>query len=254
MTLGTFASKAIAESGLIYRLGAKGLVYLGVTDPKRAGLDGRPKVAGVRYGTGGVDYGNKIAELFPDSQKLVFIYQNQDGNIQDQAIATDLTTLNDVFEKTKPNARRPRFEIMPIDKIIEIVDLQEANPSDPVNSDIYFAWYGLDNILAKENKTSLINEKLWIIPSTFSEKNFNAAGIVVTVDDRAVGRLGAEIVTRHFDDPLLNLDQEPIRAPNFRVWINRPRVAKKGIRLLEAALHRDADGDTTYTYETSIAR
>lgn len=253
-TLGSFASIAIKDSGLLYELGAKGLIFLGVTDPQRAGLVGHPKVAGVRYGTGGVDYGKKVAELFPDDQKLVFIYQSEEGNIQDKGIAADLDLLNDLFVKTKPAARQPRFEIRPLNKLIEIEDLAKADPAAPAQSEVYFAWYGLDNILSKQNLSALTDPNLWIIPSTYSVRNFRAAGLIVSVDDSMVGQFGAEIILKHVDDPRINLDQMPVRSPSFRVWINRPRVAAKGIKLLESALTRNAAGDRSYSYETSVSK
>ncbi|MBA4174627.1 MAG: hypothetical protein C0511_18730 [Hyphomicrobium sp.] len=247
VTLGTFASIAIRDSNLIHELEAKGLIFLGVTDPTRAGLVGKPKITGVRYGTGGIDYGRKVAELFSDNQKLVFIYQSGKDNIQDIAVADDLTTLNQTYATTHPMARRPRFDIRPLDKQIEIKDLADGNPADPANSDIYFAWYGLDNVLAAPN-AALSNTKLWIIPSTYSERTFRTAGLIVSVDDGLVGRFGAEIVLKQVDEPSLSLDQLPVRAPGFKVWINEERVREKGIKLAEAAWHRKAAKDPTYSF------
>jgi hypothetical protein len=250
VTLGTFATTAIKESDLLHYLNPKGLIYLGVTDPERSGFVGAAKVAGVKYGTGGMDYGNTIAELFPDDQRLVFIYQSTEDNVQDLSIAAALNELNAQIEKTNKNARKPRFEIRPINKLIEISDLELADPNRPRDSAIYFAWYGLDNILSLENKTSLDNEKLWIIPSTYSPRNFRAAGLIVSVDDVEVGKLGADVVLKHLSHPELNLAKEPVSTPGFRVWINRETLKNKRLRLLDQAY--DRTDNPSYSYDVPL--
>lgn len=250
VTLGTFATTALTESEILHYLNPKGLIYLGVTDPQRSGFVGIAKVAGVKYGTGGMDYGKTIAELFPDNQRLVFIYQSTEENIQDLSIAAALNDLNAEIEKTNANARKPRFEIHPINKLIEIGDLEEANPDNPSESAVYFAWYGLDNILSLENRTSLEREKLWIIPSTYSPRNFRAAGLIVSVDDAEVGKLGADIVLKHLSHPTLDLAKEPIQTPGFRVWINRETLKKKRLRLLDKAY--DRTDDPSYSYDVPV--
>lgn len=239
VTLGTFASLAIKQSNLIYELEAQGMIYLGVTDPKKAGLEIQYKIAGVRYGTGGLDYGKKISELFVPDQRLVFIYQRQDGNIQDQAIVGDLEALNEEYARTEPSFRRPRFDIRPIDGLIDVGTLKLADRNNPVESEIYFAWYGLDNILSQENKSSLHNPRLWIVPSTYSEKNLNLAGVIVTVDDAVVGSLGADMILSRIDDPAVPLEVMPVGTLGFRIWIKRDALERKGMKLLEAALHRE---------------
>lgn len=139
VTLGSFATLAVKNSDLLHYLNPKGLIYLGVTDPKRSGFIGQSKIAGVQYGTGGIAYGKKIAELFPIDQKLAFIYQSGEDNIQDRAIAADLDELNKEFATANPAARQPRFEIRPMDKLIEISDLALADYSRPRDSEVYFA-------------------------------------------------------------------------------------------------------------------
>lgn len=249
VTLGTFASVAVRDSGLITELGAKGMIYLGVTDPERAGLIDRYKIAGVRYGTGGKDFGRKIVELFPPNQRLVFVYESLEGNIQDKAIAADLESLNSEIAAEEPQARSPRFEIQPISKAIEIADLKLADPERPSQSPVYFAWYGLDNILSQESTSSLGDKRLWIIPSTYSPRNFNLAGLIVSVDDKIVGRLGAEIVLKHVDNPDAVLQKERVRAPGFRVWINKDRIEEKGIKLHDRVVSRH--NDPSYSYDTA---
>lgn len=250
VTLGTFATTAIKESDILHYLSPKGLIYLGVTNPQRSGFVGAAKLAGVKYGTGGEDYGKKIAELFPDNQRLVFIYQATEDNIQDLSIASELKELNLKIERQNPSARKPRFEIEPINKLIEISDLKKADPNNPHESAIYFAWYGLDNILSLENKTSLEQNDLWIIPSTYSPRNFRAAGLIVSVDDAEVGKLGADIVLKHLSHPELELAKEPMLTPGFRVWINRETLKQKKLRLLDQAY--DRTDDPSYSHDVPL--
>lgn len=245
ITLGTFASQAVKTSKLIYEIGAKGLIYLGVTDPKKADLVGNFKITGVRYGTGGIDFGRRIDELFLPDQNLVFIYQKQEGNIQDQSIASDLLALNNEFAKD-PKRKKDRFVVRPIEGLIDVAKLNEADPSAPTASEVYFAWYGLDNILALENRSSLENTNLWIVPSTYSPKNIKLAGVVVSVNDAEVGRLGADIVLHHLEHPD-DLGRHPIVSPPFHVWLKLDTLARKGMKLAPNAYTQQQN--PAYTYE-----
>jgi len=248
ITLGSFASRAIKNSNLVQTKHAKGQVYLGVTNPTSADLVGQTGIAGVQYGSGGVDYGRKILELFPPNQKLVFIYQAEKGkgNIQDESIAADFIKLNKEYESRYPNARKPRLEIRPIGGLIEVQDLQQGNPADPENSEIYIGWYGLDNILAHTNGERLRQANIWIVPSSNTPQNLDLAGVIVTVDDRFVGELGADIILKHMANPQLDLKQEKVRKPRFKVLIKKEVLKAKGVKLLDAAFTRQED--VTYTY------
>jgi hypothetical protein len=100
VTVGTFASIAVRKFDLVKELDAKGLIFLGVTDPVRAGLvksiDGRheeSEVAGSRYGSGGIDYGKTLGSLFRPEQKLVFVYDKRTP--QDTYVASDIAYLKE---------------------------------------------------------------------------------------------------------------------------------------------------------------
>ena len=71
------------------------LVYLGVTDPKKAGFVEQPRVAGIQYGTGGRDFGEMIDALFNGNQKLVFLYNK--GVDRDQFFSEELAKLNQEY-------------------------------------------------------------------------------------------------------------------------------------------------------------
>lgn len=248
VTLGTFASIAIKDSGLMSGLNARGLVYLGVTSPERSQLVGLPHVTGVQYGSGGLDYGRKIHELFPLNQKLVFIYQATEGkgNVQDEYIASEFIKLNDQYAKRFPRARKPRFEIRPIDGLIDIDTLTPGNPADPENSEIYIGWYGLDNVLAHTNSKALRETNLWIVPSNNTPQNLDLAGVIVTVDDRYIGEQGAKIILKHLADPTSDLSKESYRTSRFKVLIKRDVLEAKGVKLLDEAFKRQ--DDVTYAY------
>ena len=240
VTLGTYASQAIKYSGLLEDLKCSGLIYLGVTDPSTAGLKGQDKIAGIQYGPGGYAYGQKLNEIFEPRQKLIFIYQNLEGNIQDKSVAENFTRLN--YELSH-NAiyRSPRFEIQAVDGVIEIPTLTPADLSDPLNSAFYIGWYGLDNILSHENATPLYEPTLWIVPSTYSEANLRAAGVIVSVEDRMVGRMGAQLIDDYMRDPTLPLSEYPVRSPAFKVWADRKRLKEKGIIIPQHILNHPND-------------
>lgn len=226
VTAGTFASTAIMDAGIINDLHAKGLIFLGVTDPVRAGLvkslDQRhenTKIAGVRYGSGGDQYGKEIASLFPREQKLVFVYD--ENTPQDTYVASDLNYL-------KQNGY-DQFEIRPFNRPVDPNDLGDPyGPND--TQEIYFAWYGLDNMLRKPGGVTALKVK-WVIPSTYTEENKKDAGIVVSVDDQKVGELGADILLNNYFNPSYNLGDEPVAAPPFKTWLDCKTIHRKGILL-----------------------
>lgn len=161
----------------------------------------------------------------PD-QRLVFLFN--ENVIQDQIFKKDLETLNSDFAAaSSPNRRVPRFEIdmKPKEVPIDLIHIQKPDLTNPSASPVYFAWYGLDNILSKNgNCVDIFNNKLWVVPSTYSYANLKAAGMIVSVDDQLVGELGSNIVLKKIDDPELDLAQLPVQQPKFRTWICRKTV------------------------------
>lgn len=248
VTLGTFASMAIKGSNLMEQYHAKGLIYLGVTSPERAELVGLPKITGVQYGSGGTDFGRKIHEIFPLNQKLVFVYQAEKGkgNVQDEYVADEFKKLNSEYAERYPKARSPRFEIRPIDGLINVENLIPGNPADPDNSEVYIGWYGLDNVLAHTNSEHLRETNLWIVPSNNTPQNLDLAGVIVTADDRYIGEQGARIILKHLAHPTADLGKERYRKSRFKVFIKRDVLEKKGVKLLDEAFKRQED--VTYTY------
>ncbi|MDB9307569.1 trypsin-like peptidase domain-containing protein [Aphanizomenon sp. CS-733/32] len=240
VTAGSFATKAIRDADLVKKLGAKGQIFLGVTDPISSGivtsLDNRyenSNIAGVRYGTGGLDYGKEIASLFPPDQKLVFVY-DQDTP-QDTYVAKDIDQLK--------NNGDDRFINRPFPRPVEPTDLGDPkNPNDA--KEVYFAWYGLDNILNSVGGAELLRDK-WVIPSTYAPENVKYAGIVVSVYDKKVGELGAEILLKNFYHPEKKLGHEPVGMPPFHTWLDCQTIKDKGIKLSPAVSKRTTTRDDT---------
>ena len=242
ITLGTFVTKAIRDNNFIEKYKAKGVVFLGVTDPVNSKLvdklenlgkdieikDVNKNITGVRYGAAGEeDYGNTIGSIFPPDQKLVFVFDEvtypQDGFVADH--------LKKLINKDK------RFELREKDSkkygLINLNDLNPKQPNDP--PEVYFAWYGLDNILrdnVKGDGLAALNTK-WVIPSTYSTDNLDRAGIIVSVSDQEVGRLGAEIIFKSYRNPKLELGHEPVATTPFLIWLDCEviRHRKEGLRL-----------------------
>ncbi|MFM6350074.1 MAG: hypothetical protein ACKPFK_33785, partial [Dolichospermum sp.] len=131
-----------------------------------------------------IDYGKEIAFLFPSDQKLVFVYN--ENTRQDTYVAEDLKKL---IEQGYKN-----FELNPFPSTHPIVASDLGDPKNPNDKKkVYFAWYGLDNILNSVGGAELLRDK-WVIPSTYAPENVKYAGIVVSVYDKKVGELGAEIL------------------------------------------------------------
>ena len=228
VTVGTFASIAVRKFNLVKELDAKGLIFLGVTDPVRAGLvksiDGRhedSEIAGARYGSGGIDYGKTLGSLFRPEQKLVFVYDKRTP--QDTYVASDITYLK---ETNGDN----RFELRGLERPVESGDLGDPNsPND--THEIYFAWYGLDDILSDIGGIEILKEKR-VTPSTYSPEILQAAGIVVSVDDQKVGELGADILLKNYLDANKKLGDEPVAMPPFKIWTDCDTINRKGIKLI----------------------
>ena len=238
VTLGTYSTQAVMRDGILGRFNSQ-LIYLGVTDPEYVHFKGNPDTAGVQYGTGGEDYGQMMDALFKPKQRLVFLF-NQ-GTQQDEIFSRNLIELNEKFASDAVSMRRaPRFEfdIKPRGVDIELFHIQKPDEANPFESPIYFAWYGLDIILGKNGNCAEISEKkLWVVPSTYSTANLNAAGVIVSVVDEHVGELGADIVLKKIDDPQLDLAQMPVMQTPFRTWICRNTVNQNGmIRSIRAEI------------------
>lgn len=232
VTVGTNVTIAIRDAKLADKFNAKGVIFLGLTDPVKAGivksLNDRhedTKITGVRYGTDNEDdYGKTIGALFPPQQKLVFVYNKH--TIQDVYVDQNLSKLK---EKTND----VRFESRPKDGDITLNDLTTKQAGDP--QEVYFAWYGLDNVLRdneKDDGLAALKTK-WVIPSTYSTDNLEKAGVVVSVSDQEVGRLGAEIIFKSYLNPDLKLGEEPVATTPFVAWLDCDviRQNKVGLRL-----------------------
>jgi hypothetical protein len=225
VTLGTYATHAIIDSGMIEKA-TSGLVYLGVTDPKKSGFVELPRVAGVQYGTGGRDYGEMIDALFNGNQKLVFLYN--EGVAQDEFYSEELAKLNKEFARDDSLLRRqPRFtlDMKPVEEPISLDHIEVPQMDTPETSPIYFAWHDLDNILGDTASYQEIRSRpLWVVPSTYSSINLKTAGIVVSIDDAMVGELGANIILDKIKDPQMDLKQVEVKKPSFRTWISRDTI------------------------------
>jgi len=232
VTVGTNVTIAIRDAKLADKFNAKGVIFLGLTDPVKAGivksLNDRHednKITGVRYGSDNEDdYGKTIGALFPPQQKLVFVYNK--NTIQDVYVDQNLSKLK---EKTND----VRFESRPKDGDISLNDLTAKQASDP--QEVYFAWYGLDNVLRdneKDDGLAALKTK-WVIPSTYSTDNLEKAGVVVSVSDQEIGRLGAEIIFKSYLNPDLKLGEEPVATTPFVAWLDCEviRQNKAGLRL-----------------------
>lgn len=267
VTLGTYVSNLILKGNLVSTHNAKGVLFLGVTDPVEAGLincyknrnnikscvnnskkglaaanrdAGRIKddnIAGVRYGSDkNEDYGNTIGSVFSSDpeQKLVFVHDTI-RYPQDGYVATHL--------KKYKEGKDPRFKLRDegVDKNGDgisdvLIGLEHLAPTQPnSHQEVYFAWYGLDNILRNTTK-SMGDEILrgkWVVPSTYSVDNLNKAGVVVSVNDQEVGKLGADIVFESYLHPELNLGDIDIGTPKYKIWLDCSVIKndKKGLKL-----------------------
>lgn len=235
VSVGSFASMALNDQKLAARIGAKGgHIFLGVTNPVGVRLvkslnrdrDDEENIAGVRYGAGGQAFGNCVALLFPETQRLVFVRES--ASPQDEYMANEFAKLQ---AKTQVN-----IEDSPYSGRLEFSHL-----SDP--SAVYFAWYGFDNVLAdigNDGVTKIFREAK-VVPSTYTEENLNNAGVVVSVDDEAVGEEGAKLMLRAILDGE-NLRALPVSDVPFLYWIDLETVRTKGITLAPEIYGQTLDG------------
>jgi len=196
----------------------EGFLFLGVSDPMRAGLaeresaTGIPGRAAVQYGTGANDWAATILHTL-DEPRLVhkpeLIYDT--SQLQDAWVAAQL--------QSSP-LNGDRLEITgPVEGNLRVEDLEENH--------IYFAWYSLDAVV--ESYSSRMDRFL-IVPSTYSEANVRNFGIVVSVDDVEVGDMGANYLAMSLTEGR-ELAELPTVGPAFHIWINCSAVERKGIPL-----------------------
>lgn len=228
----TFASQATRDGELAAALGARGQIYMGVTSPQAAGLVNQSRIAGVQYGTGGRDYALMFHKLFPTDQRLVFIYNDVDGYVQDRAFAAEIAVLNN--ELAPSLGGRKRFELRPLGRVMTASDLEPADPASPAASPVYMAWYDLDELISRltiEGDPILSNPNLWVIPSTYTKENIIQFGVIVGVNDEAGGEEAANIVLHHIMMPTKDLQSFPMRTHGYRATIWEKMQIRKGIRI-----------------------
>lgn len=251
VTVGSDAATAMIDLDAGKRLselpGSKfaGFLFLGVSDPMRAGFAERESATGiagraaVQYGTGANDWAATILHAVDESRlehKPELIYDT--SQLQDAWVADQL--------RSSP-LNGDRIDITgPVEGHLHVQDLQPNH--------IYFAWYSLDAVV--EAYSSKMDEFL-IVPSTYSEANVRNFGIVVSVNDLEVGDKGAEYLAMSlvYGRALAEL---PTVGPPFHIWINCGAVERKGIPL-SPALRRDevifvADAGESVARDDCVAR
>lgn len=227
VTVGSDAASAMIELGAESKFRSLpdsrfvGFVFLGVSDPMRAGLaeresaTGIPGRAAVQYGSGANDWAATILHAL-DEERLVHTPE----------LIFDTTQLQDSWVAAQLQSsplNGDRVEITgPIEGKLSVEDLQENH--------IYFAWYSLDTLV--ESYSSRM-DKLLIIPSTFSEANARNFGVVVSVNDFEVGDTGASYLAASLTEGR-DLMELPTTGPPFHIWINCSAVERKGIPLSPA--------------------
>lgn len=249
VSLATFASKIVRNAKLVSALDARGQIYIGATSPEAAGLVGRDRIAGVRYGTGGTDYAMKFHELFPIEQRLVFLYNDVDGYEQDRGFAAEIAVLNNKLAPALGG--RQRFELRGLGRLMKPNDLELADPTHPAASPVYMGWYDLDNMITDMTNRGdplLFEPRLWVIPSTYTIETIRNFGIVVGVNDEAGGWEAANIVLRHIMKPSENLQERPMKDHGFRVTMRDPVIVRKGLEINPAIRLLPAT-DPVYRFE-----
>jgi len=226
LSVGTFASVAMKDHDLASALGAKGQIFLGVTDPVGARLveDLKPRaestnIAGVRYGRGGEAFGQYLSGLFPADRKLVFV--REESTPQDRYMAQELARVGRITDY----AYAGNLDVTALD--------------DP--DAVYFAWYGFDNVLADEGGDAALLLDMKVVPSTCTEELLHGAGIVVSVNDYEVGASGADLMLEAILDDDARLGHFDVVDVDFQHWIDWETVQRKGIKLKVA---RDALRET----------
>ncbi|MDH4110504.1 MAG: hypothetical protein OEW35_19670 [Gammaproteobacteria bacterium] len=232
VTVGSDAATAMVELEAERKFAAvpgsrfAGFIFLGVSDPMRAGLaeresaTGIPGRAAVQYGTGANDWAATILHAL-DEPRLVhkpeLIYDT--SQLQDAWVAAQL--------QSSP-LHGDRLEITgPIEGNLRVADLEENH--------IYFAWYSLDAVV--ESYSSRMDRFL-IVPSTYSEANVRNFGVVVSVDDVEVGDMGANYLAMSLLEGR-ELEELPTVGPHFHIWINCSAVERKGIPLSPKLLRKE---------------
>lgn len=248
VSVATFASTMVKKHRLVRALGAKGQIYMGTTSPPKSGLTDQPGIAGVQYGAGGREYALMFDEMFPRTQKLVFLYNDYAEHDQDRGYAAEIEKLND--ELRGEHGGKDRFELRPLKRNMTIADLKEIDPANPGENEVYMAWYDLDDLVSRlshSGDAALARSSAWVVPSTYTMENINLFGAIVGVDDSVGGRTAADILLLLVDNPDLKPEDIPMGTHGFRVTLKPPVIVRRKLPIREEAFYRQQD--PRYRYE-----
>jgi hypothetical protein len=228
--VGTQAAQVLRRQ-LADQFGMTPFIFLGVTYPKESGLlhthtgGSEPwEVTGVNYGKGLEDIAVILYfRVFEKRRKLCFIYEE---NIPQDAIAAQKL-------RESPLSQVPgRLEVRGLRHSPSLADMTDVEV-------VYFSWYTFERLFETCKGRAMLSQRL-AIATTRDNVAFGHTAVGVSVDDREIGRLGAELLLQHHAGQCgvgakVNLGSQPVLVPEFRYWIHEG-VAKHWRRAFKCRL------------------
>ncbi len=217
--IGTQAAEKLSQA-LGEDYGKQPFLFLGVSDPVRAGLvasltarSDSHRVSGVAYGSGIEDVVSIIHRLFP-TNPLIYVYDPTPGlYTQDIAMAERL--------KATQLYRQGKVQTLEIIGFPKLSDL-------PATNSVYFSWYVLETMFETGLGKDLLDSRV-IVAST--EKNVSPDGLAcvgVAPDDSEIGTTGAELIVQNKIHGQ-RLETMDIVTPKNHYWVNTETANRLGI-------------------------
>jgi hypothetical protein len=212
--IGTQAAQAL-HLALGDKYGTTPFVFLGVTYPKEAGLLHTATGGSEPWSVTGVNYGKGVEEIavilyyriFQKQRELIFIHQN---DIPQDVIAGQKLRETPLFQSG-------RLSVRSVDAVPQIEDL-------PDRDKVYFSWYTFERLYESKAGRDVLEQRM-VVATTRENVAFGHTAVGVSVDDREIGHMGADIILRHHAGQTgltatVDLGTIPVAVPDFRYWIH----------------------------------
>ncbi len=238
VAIGTQACRTLHEALGPLRFGQPTpFLFLGATSPLRMGLveglqhrDDERLVAGVGYNDGEVD---GIVQRMVRRLLTEEFFERNPGLRREPKLTF---TYSANFEQDRHQAASLRSTEAHRAGLIEVRERSDLpGPEDLEEDRLHFGWFTFEVMFQEDSSTRDLLRSRKVVATTRANVRNGWAAIGVSVDDREIGRMGADLLVRHLDDGE-PLGRMPVQSPPVRHWIHRGAAARLGLVLPDSLL------------------
>jgi hypothetical protein len=186
-------------------------IFLGVTDPVRAGLvtsyRGRDEIrplAGVKYGEDGSVFVTMLRRALPGS-KLAFVY--------DSRVPQDMSFAAQIARSGVP---------------LIALDHTPAGADLPQTDTVYISWYSMESLFENAEGIKMLRRRRVASSTSQSVMSPMMAPLAIAPFDVEIGRLGGQLVLGHRANELV-LGRHDVYQPQFRLRLNCDTLTDLGL-------------------------